>query len=69
MGWLMVLFVKPLVEALPLEGLLWLLAGGLSYTAGVVFFRWESLPYNHAIWHLFVLGGSLCHYVAVLFYA
>ena len=69
MGWLFVVALEPLLAALPLEGILWILAGGLCYTGGVVFFLWESLPYNHAIWHVFVLGGSLCHYVAVLFYA
>ena len=48
--------------------LLWLIAGGLCYTVGVVFFVWERLPYNHAVWHLFVIGGSACHYVAMLLY-
>lgn len=69
MGWLAVLLIKPLLISLPLGGLLWLVGGGLCYTGGVVFFVWESLPYNHAIWHLFVLAGSLCHYIAVLHYA
>lgn len=69
MGWLVLVAAKPLLAAVPLEGVLWLLAGGLCYTGGCVFFLWESLPYNHAIWHLFVLAGSLCHYVAVLWYA
>lgn len=69
MGWLVVVAVKPLLASVPLQGVLWLVAGGLCYTGGVVFFAWERLPYNHAIWHLFVLGGSLCHYMAVLFYA
>ena len=69
MGWLIVVAVEPLLAALPLEGVLWLAAGGLFYSGGVLFFVWESLPYNHAIWHLFVIGGSVCHYVAVLLYA
>ncbi|MCH8327901.1 MAG: hemolysin III family protein, partial [Candidatus Marinimicrobia bacterium] len=47
-------------------GLAWLVAGGLLYTAGVIFSRWHNLPYNHAIWHLFVLGGSICHFFAML---
>jgi len=42
-----------------------IVGGGLSYTIGVIFYRWEKLPYHHAIWHLFVLGGSICHYIAV----
>ena len=68
MGWLFVFFLKPMLAALPMGALLWLLAGGLCYTIGVVFYVWERLPYSHAIWHLFVLGGSACHYFAVLLY-
>lgn len=68
MGWLAVLFIKPMLEVLPLAGFLWLVAGGLAYTVGVAFFAWERLPFNHTIWHLFVLAGSFCHFMAVLFY-
>jgi len=68
MGWLAVIAVKPLVAMVPTGGLEWILAGGVLYTAGVGFFAWEKLPYHHAIWHLFVIGGSVCHYVAVLYY-
>lgn len=68
MGWIGVLFVQPLLEALPLGAFLWLLAGGLAYTAGVVFYGWHSLPYSHAVWHLFVLAGSILHYAAVVLY-
>jgi hemolysin III len=68
MGWVAVVAIKPLLEALPAGGFAWILAGGLVYTAGALFYLWKSLPYNHAIWHLFVLGGSTCHYVAVLLY-
>lgn len=68
MGWLAVVAIKPLFAAVPLAGLLWILAGGLLYTAGVGFFAWQRLPYHHAIWHVFVLGGSVCHYIAVLLY-
>jgi hemolysin III len=67
MGWLAVIALKPLLAAVPASGLLWLLAGGLLYTLGVVFYAWKRLPYNHVIWHLFVLAGSTCHYVAVLY--
>ncbi len=68
MGWLAILAVKPLLEALPAGGFAWLLAGGIVYTLGTLFYLFKKLPYNHAIWHLFVLGGSTCHYVAVLLY-
>ena len=68
MGWLVVIAIKPVMAMVPKGGLLWLLAGGLSYTIGVAFFAARRLPYGHAIWHLFVLGGSISHYFAVLFY-
>lgn len=68
MGWLSVLFIKPVLAAVPLGALLWLAAGGLAYTIGVVFYGWHSLPYSHAIWHVFVLVGSATHYIAVLLY-
>jgi len=66
MGWLALIAVKPMLLRVPLSGLLWLLAGGVLYTVGVVFYTWKKLPYNHAIWHGFVLAGSVCHYFAVL---
>jgi hemolysin III len=65
MGWLIVLAIGPLWRQLPAAGVGWLAAGGLSYTLGVVFFAWNRLPFNHAIWHLFVLTGSVCHVLAV----
>jgi hemolysin III len=68
MGWLVVIAGKPVVEALELGALIWMGAGGLFYTGGVVFYLWKKLPYNHAIWHLFVLGGSVCHFFAFLLY-
>lgn len=68
MGWLVVVVIGPLMNSLPGAGLAWLVAGGLSYTFGVVFFMWEKLPYNHSIWHLFVLGGSTCHVMAIALY-
>ena len=68
MGWLAIVAIKPLVAALPTGGLVLLAAGGLSYTGGVVFYVWERLPFNHAVWHLFVLGGSACHYFCMMFY-
>ena len=68
MGWIAVIAIKPLFAAIPIAGMFWLLAGGLFYTIGVVFFAWKRIPYNHAVWHVFVLAGSICHYFAVLFY-
>ncbi len=65
MGWVMVIAIVPLVKALPLAGLMWLLAGGISYTVGAGVFLLNRLPYNHAIFHVFVLMGSLFHFVAV----
>lgn len=65
MGWLVVVAVVPMTQALPLATLLWLLVGGLAYSLGTVFYHNERLRYAHAIWHLFVLGGSACHVVAV----
>lgn len=66
MGWLGVVAIKPILTLLPTGGLVWLVAGGLAYTVGVVFFACRKVPYNHAIWHLFVLAGSVCHYFAVV---
>jgi len=68
MGWLILFALNAVLESIPTGGILLLAAGGFSYTVGVVFFLWEALPYNHAIWHLFVLGGSVTHYVAVVFH-
>ncbi len=68
MGWLVVIAAKPLVEAMPAGGLVWLAAGGVCYTGGVAFYVWKRLPFNHAIWHLFVLAGSVCHFLSFYFY-
>lgn len=68
MGWLAVIAAKPIIDSIPLEGLAWILAGGLAYTFGLIFFAWERLPFNHTIWHLFVMIGSVCHYCAVMFF-
>jgi len=70
MGWLIVIAAQPLSARVPLSGLLWLIAGGLAYTLGVIFFALDSrLRYGHFIWHLFVMAGTTCHYFAVLWYA
>jgi hemolysin III len=68
MGWLVVFGVKPLLATVSWKGLLWLVAGGLFYTTGVFFFASKKVRYSHAIWHVFVLAGSVCHYCAVLLY-
>jgi hemolysin III len=69
MGWLAVVAIGPITNHVPNGGLAWIAAGGLLYTAGVVFYAWERLRYGHMVWHLFVLAGSACHFVAVLRYA
>jgi hemolysin III len=69
MGWLAVIAVRPLWLHLPLTGLLWLLAGGLAYTLGVAFFAADRMRYAHFVWHLFVMAGTACHFVAVFRYA
>jgi hemolysin III len=66
MGWLGVVAIKPMLAHVPTDGLVWLLAGGLSYTVGVVFYAWKKLPYHHMIWHIFVMAGSALQYVAIL---
>ncbi|KRA54993.1 hemolysin III [Pseudoxanthomonas sp. Root65] len=65
MGWLVVVAIKPLLTSVDLVTLGWMLAGGLFYTLGTFFYHRESIRYSHAIWHLFVIGGSVCHFVAV----
>lgn len=69
MGWLMLIAIKPLWLNVPLAGVLWLLAGGVAYTVGVVFLAARRTRYSHFIWHLFVLTGSTCHFIAVFSYA
>ena len=69
MGWLVLIAVKPMWDRVPMWGLFWLLAGGLAYTVGVAFFAAKRVPYGHFVWHLFVLVGTVCHFIAVLRYA
>lgn len=69
MGWICVIAAKPIIEAIPTNGLLWLLAGGLCYTAGTIFYALNhSVRYFHAVWHIFVLAGSALHFGAVFYY-
>jgi hemolysin III len=69
MGWLVVLAARPLLERMPLEGFWWLLAGGIAYSLGIIAYAAVKLRYSHLVWHLFVLAGTVCHYVAVLRFA
>ncbi|MDO8953251.1 MAG: hemolysin III family protein [Gammaproteobacteria bacterium] len=68
MGWIIVVAVVPITDALPVHALLWLIAGGLLYTFGVIFFMMETVPFGHTIWHLFVLAAGFCHFWAVYWY-
>lgn len=68
MGWLIVFFIKPLIAAFPPAGLAWLLAGGIAYTLGAVLYSIHRLRFNHALFHVFVLMGSVCHFSAVYLY-
>jgi hemolysin III len=68
MGWLVVIAWKPMITLIPLGGIALIAAGGAAYTLGVFFYAAKRIPYNHAIWHVFVLAGSIFHYVAVLLY-
>jgi hemolysin III len=68
MGWAIVFAIKPLINNLPLEGLLWLFAGGISYTIGAILYSIKKIKFNHAIFHMFVLNGSFCQFMSVFFY-
>ena len=66
MGWMALIAIKPLLT-LPSESFFWILMGGFIYSIGVIFYKWDSLQFNHAIWHLFVLGGSISHFIAMFY--
>lgn len=68
MGWIIVFAIKPLYDNLSSEGLWWLIGGGLSYTIGAVLFSLDKVKFNHAIFHIFVLFGTFCHYLSIYFY-
>lgn len=68
MGWLAIFVYKPILEHITIAGFLTLLAGGISYTVGTYFYKNKKIPYNHAIWHVFVMGGSLCMYLTIYFF-
>ena len=68
MGWIIIFAIKPLVNSFPPEGIFWLVAGGIAYTTGAIIYSIKKIKFNHAIFHLFVLLGSICHFIAVYFY-
>jgi hemolysin III len=68
MGWLALLVIKPLLVYVRPMGIFWLLLGGVMYTVGVSFYLWRRVPFSHAIWHLFVFAGSLCHFICIMCY-
>ena len=68
MGWLMLIAIVPIMNALPVMGTVWILIGGLCYTLGILFFKLIKFPYHHLVWHLMVLAGSISHFFAVFFY-
>ncbi|MGE0087365.1 MAG: hemolysin III family protein [Desulfococcaceae bacterium] len=68
MGWIIIFAIKPLAQNLPSEGVFWLFAGGISYTIGAVLYSIDKIKFNHAIFHIFVLMGSFCHFMSVFFY-
>jgi hemolysin III len=68
MGLLVVIAIKPMIQMLPRGMIIWLFIGGACYILGIVFYLWKRLPYHHPIWHLFVLGGSISHFLGILFY-
>ena len=66
MGWMAMIAIKPL-QTLPEKTFFWIMTGGIIYSIGVIFYKWESLKFNHPIWHLFVLGGSISHFIAMFY--
>jgi hemolysin III len=67
-GWMAIIAAKPILTSIPLGCLAWIMGGALAYMIGLVFFAWDRVPFNHTIWHIFVILGSFCHYCAVMFY-
>lgn len=68
MGWLVVIAAPQLAEAIGPNGMAWLVAGGISYSVGAIFYALERMPFNHAVWHVFVLGGGVCHFLGIVWY-
>jgi len=68
MGLLVVIAIKPMIQMVPRGMIIWLFIGGACYLLGIIFYLWKRLPYHHPIWHIFVLGGSISHFLGILFY-
>ncbi len=68
MGWMALIAIKPMIDNVDTGGLMLLVAGGLAYTFGVIFYVWKTLPYHHAVWHLFVLAGSVFHFFSIFYF-
>ena len=69
MGWLVLVAIEPFINNIPYNGIFWILAGGVAYTAGIPFYAAKNIRYTHLVWHLFVITGSFCHFVAVMWYS
>ena len=67
MGWMALIAAKPLFYSIPIESFVWIILGGVAYTSGVIFYTWHRLPFNHTIWHGFVLAGSFSHFMGMLY--
>jgi hemolysin III len=68
MGWIVIFAIKPLIVNLPVKGVIWLFAGGVFYTVGAILYSMKTIRFNHAIFHVFVLLGSFCHFMSIFFY-
>lgn len=68
LGWMVIFIIRPVTEGMSDTVLIWMIVGGISYTAGVIFYAWERLPFNHSIWHIFVLAGCMSHFMAIYYF-
>ena len=67
MGWMALIAAKPMFNSIPIESFIWIILGGVAYTTGIIFYTWNRLPFNHTIWHGFVLAGSFSHFMGMLY--
>ena len=67
MGWMAIIAAKPLFFAVPIKSFIWIIIGGTAYTIGIIFYRWHRLRFHHTIWHVFVLAGSISHFIGMLY--
>lgn len=68
MGWIIIIAIQEIVEAISMNGFVWVIIGGFFYSFGIIFYRWRKLLYHHLIWHLFVIAGTISHFIAIYFY-